>query len=118
MKADDDTFAESAGDMLRSRENAIDADVAARLSDARRQAVSVADTGTPAPVWWRHAAGIGAAAAIAFATVIVYRAPTDVIPRLDEPEMAAAQDLELLEDLEFAAWLVLREQDDALPASG
>jgi hypothetical protein len=60
-------------------------------------------------------AGLGAAATAVLALVVGLRdesahAP---LPYLEAQEFAAAQELELLEDLEFLAWLETEESDGA-----
>jgi hypothetical protein len=47
----------------------------------------------------------------------VAQTPALTLPQGDEVELAAAQEIELLEELEFVAWMVAFENED-LPTSG
>ena len=84
-----------------------------RLAQARQRAVR--ELGAGRPRWvpdarWALPAGAAAAALVAFALV---RDPgTDLaMPALDDDEMAAVMDLELLDDIEFLAWMLEQEAD-------
>lgn len=89
----------------------VDPDVAARLRAARQEAVYIADRKTRRPVPWLAPAG-GVVAAAVVATVMLREPELAPMPALDEAEMAAAAELELLEDLEMLAWL----EEDMLDA--
>ena len=71
---------------------------------------------------WPKVAGAGAAvtAGLVFAvTVLLFlQSPVDSLPRMDDVELAAAQDAELLDELEFLAWMVALEEPDDIPKSG
>ena len=84
-------------------------DIAARLSTMRREAVAAA-VSTPVavkPQRWVWAALPAAAAALLLFVGVNFRGIDSEFPILEEQESAAAADLELLEDLEFLAWLEL-----------
>ncbi len=88
-------------------------EVAARLAAMRREAVRLAEAGGDPAGWFarllapRHLAGLAAACSLVLALWIGLRPGDDVlpVPLLDGPEVAVVEDLELLEDLEFLAWL-------------
>lgn len=115
--------AAAAGAQLRQDELEVSPEVAQRLQAARRLAVDEAESSlrnrTP---WWPKIATAGVAVSAAFVVVVsltVYlQAPLDTLPRMDESEMAAAQEADLLAELEFVAWMVAIEEADELPNSG
>ena len=82
----------------------VDPDVAARLRAARQEAVYIADRKTGRPLPWLAPAG-GVVAAAVVATVMLREPALAPMPALDDAEMAAAAELELLEELEMLAWL-------------
>ncbi len=87
-------------------DDSVPADIAARLRAARQEAVFVAERKTRKRGWGVSLAPIGAtAAACAVLVVALNRAPENTLPLLDDAEMAAAAELELLEELEMLAWL-------------
>lgn len=77
-----------------------------RLQAMRRQAVASAPR-----QWWQlslpTAGLIGSAAVLALAVFLSISTtdPVPMLPVVDEVELAIVQDLELLEQLEFLAWL-------------
>jgi negative regulator of sigma E activity len=93
------------------------AGVAERLATARRQAIAEAVAGRPAvqrapPRRW---VPVGALAATLLAVVMLRQgAEVPALPLDDDVQLAAVADLELLENLEFAAWMV---EADVLDAS-
>lgn len=120
---DDDKFAADIGAQLRRDELDVPLQIAQRLQDARRLAVAAADSADTAKVktvqaLWPRFVGVGAAAAAALVVAIALQAPVETLPRMDDAELAAAQEAELLEDLEFVAWMVALEESDDLPNSG
>lgn len=99
------TFAADAKRVL--DEVALPADVVARLGAARRAAVAAADArlATPrVPPRWVPAGALATTVlAVGLATVAM---DTRQLPAVDDPRaLVAAQDVELLDDLEFLAWL-------------
>ncbi len=100
-------------DLARESFADVEPEVAARLAAMRREAVQIADASPGASLWLERLlapaglAAAGAALALVLAVWLALR-PTDdaaVLPLLSEPEIAMVQDLDLLEDLEFLAWL-------------
>ena len=100
---------------IRSRIDAepFPSDVAARLAAGRRKAVAaVADKGLYVPPAWLP---VGALAATLLAVVLLRPAmETDGVTALleDDVQLAAAEDLDLLENLEFAAWMDASDGSD------
>ncbi|MGE0623794.1 MAG: hypothetical protein AB7I04_08750 [Pseudomonadales bacterium] len=99
----------------------VDPAVAARLAAMRREAVAMAEDAAFNPTWLDRLfapGGLAAAGAVLGLTVAAWIAlrPTDdslVLPVLAESEIAVVQELELLEELEFLAWLEEEEIDGA-----
>ena len=118
--SDDDNkkFAENLGRRLRASEVDVSPDVAARLQAARRAAVEQADQGSAPASPWSRVAGVGGVLAAALVLAVLIRTPADTLPRMEAEELAAAQEAELLEDLEFVAWLVAMDEMNDLPKQG
>ena len=86
-----------------------------RLATARRRALAEALARQPArlraPGRWLP---VGALAATLLAVVLLQRsAPVPALPLEDEVQLAAVENLELLENLDFAAWMVETDVPDA-----
>lgn len=108
-------FAERVGNVLRDRELGTDNDVLERLSAARREAVAVADvrkgrSGLSRP--WGFGIG-GSAATVALLLAVFLDSGEQKYPPLDDVDFTVAQEAELLEDLEFVAWMLAVEADDS-----
>ena len=91
-----------------------------RLQQARREAVAAAEAAGPVATrvawWWLPT---GAAAAVALTVGLMLSGNDQPVPLLLDPaEMSAAQDLELLTDLEFMAWMLEQEQMDGTIHAG
>jgi hypothetical protein len=90
--------------------------VAERLAAARRRALAAAAGGSSAV---RHApprrwVPVGALAATLLAVVMLRQgASVPALPLEDDVQLAAVENLELLENLEFAAWMVDADVLDA-----
>ena len=102
-------------EVLRADEQSIEQDAVARLAAARRAAVAAVRT-----PWYRQRwvlpSGVGAGfATAALVVALILSSPVDTLPVMAEDEMLAAQEVELLEELEFAAWLVMLEENDEFP---
>jgi len=102
----------------RRRRRQVDPAVAERLAAARRQAVALLDgpEQTAAPRFLPWGAALTSAAALLLAVVFWPGANDGALaplPPMDADELAAAQDLELLEELEFIAWLDEQQADHA-----
>lgn len=105
---------------LSENEQQVSTAIQDRLAVARREAVTVADR-TQASRWNKYI-GPGALASAALVLVLVVARPAteqnlqnqiaDLLPLIEETDMAAAQDAELLEELEFVAWMLAEEIGD------
>lgn len=81
-------------------------EVSARLRAIRSDAIAA--TQAPADGWRRWPlAGVAAAAMLMLAVAINYRGPEELpaLPVVDPQELALVENMELLESLEFLAWL-------------
>ena len=112
-EAEELEFQCKASEVLAEVEREIDADTLQRLADARREAVGLADANSRVwrtPMIW-GLTGSAAAAVLAFAvfTPALLGPGMNDLPPLDQPEFVVAQDAELLEELEFVAWMMAAE---------
>jgi hypothetical protein len=100
-RVSDDVFVAQARDVLdRSR---VDDDVRARLTAARRRAVASLDSPVPrAPARW---VPVGALATTLLTVGIGVAVQRSAPPVYDEQQLATVEDMDLLMDLEFVAWL-------------
>lgn len=103
---------------LESAADDIAPEVAERLAAMRRSAVAELDehSGRRFGFGWRPAGAFAAAAAAVALAVGLFvfsgTGPVAVMPEVsDEPEFAALQDLDVLTELEFLAWLEEEERD-------
>ena len=96
-------------DALRESADTVPPDVAERLASMRHAAVQELDTRHSARRGWTiTGAFAGSAAALVLAVVLVFQLDNESVNDTllaDPDEMAAIEDLEILEDLEFLAWL-------------
>ena len=100
---------------LAAEREALTPEVRERLGAMRREAVRLAEAEERDPPWRRWfgvmpmaataAAGLTFALAMGVWLSAVPEAGPEPLPALSEAEAALMQDLELLEDLEFLAWL-------------
>jgi hypothetical protein len=89
----------------------LDANTLSRLNQARQKALSQEDNRPLVNIFWIPA---GALAALSIAVVVglLLSSPEISLNNLDEAEfMATNEEIELVEDLEFVAWLI--EQENA-----
>ena len=119
---EDQEYAARLASLLREAEGDLPDDVADRLYQARAQAVDAARQPVKATRRWLvPSMGVGMTAAAAVLVVVLMLPATtriEPLPAGEDMELAAAQDLELLEDLEFVAWMVAMEDSEALSNSG
>ena len=113
---DDDT---AAGDFesrlartLAAERDTLEPEVRQRLGALRREAVRLAETEAPSQRWFgvlpmaaTAAAGLAFVFAIGVWLSALPASGPEPLPALTETEAAVMQDLELLEELEFLAWL-------------
>lgn len=108
----------------RERADALSGPIQQRLAAARRQAVAEMDqTSARSGFRWAYALPAGAVAAVTLVVALQFipsahdaqdTAPmTTLLPDLDESQQVAASELELLEELEFLAWMAEVEEVDA-----
>lgn len=117
LDADDLKWAEQAGQQLRGQEDTVAQAAQARLRTARGQALqALPDTTNPWVLW--PALGASGACAAILAWAVLVATPSNILPHMDEVEMAAAQETELLEELEFVAWMLAMEETNANPTQG
>ncbi len=109
-KPDDDRFVEQSRQALRRSENELDADVQSRLRLARRQAIASIEERRPKFMRPWVFAPIGSMAAVALAVGIYLSQGGDELSFPGNEEFTVAQDMELLEELEFVAWMVLENE--------
>ena len=118
---DEDKDLTRLGSELRRAENDLPPEIVDRLRAARREAVTLADEHAQQPwrswLTWQRWGAAAAMAGVVLAVALVLQRPDVTLPVAEEEELAAAQDTELLEDLEFVAWMVALEDED-LPTSG
>ncbi|MCZ6711923.1 MAG: DUF3619 family protein [Gammaproteobacteria bacterium] len=93
---------------LESSTNDIDPEIVERLASMRRSAVAQIDQRQTSRLrgWVPVYAAAFATVVVAFG-VFLFRGDglVEMMPAADEPEIAAAQNVELLTELEFLAWL-------------
>lgn len=105
---------------LRKSEQELSETVRRQLSNARQRAIAMQENDVVGdsrlPAWgesWKLFTGGSVLAGVALVLVLALpRSGGGGMPLLDEFEMAAAQEVELLEDLEFVAWMLAEEGDD------
>lgn len=116
MNNQQEKFAQRVAAHLRAREDELSGETRARLSAARAQALAQLDR--PRRVVGYQWAGAGAFAVLALAVGLVLNTQQlEQMPDLETGDFLAAQELELLEDLEFAAWVAELDELDE-PAQG
>lgn len=100
-------------------DHALPEDVQRRLRMARAEAV--AQMGDDVPFLTRAFGGhrwvlpAGAAAILVLAVSLTGTDETYVMPMLDEQELAAASEMELLDDIEFLAWMLEEHASPGVP---
>ena len=112
-----DGFEEKARDALRDQAERVPPEVATRLAAARRAAMD--QYRQPRAGWGfgmgLSAAGAAAAVALAVGLLLVGEEEIPALPpglvMADEAEISAAQEAELLSELEFLAWLEANDVD-------
>jgi hypothetical protein len=120
----DDEFASAAGQLLRQSADELDAATAARLNRARQAALDQLDSGRSRAPWLLPALSTAAVGVLAVALWVSQGngpgsgAPAGVaIESAADLDLLLADDnLEMLEDLDFYAWLDADLSDDELRA--
>ena len=96
----DEAFVDKVRQQLAAHADAVDDLTAARLAQARQRALQAEH----APRRWKPVAGIAAAAAALVLTVLVVMQPVQQ-ENADWEMWVAQDDIEVIEELEFYAWL-------------
>jgi hypothetical protein len=101
-RVDDEVFVAQARDAL-NRSTLVDG-VRGRLAAARRRAVASLDSAVPrAPARWVPVGALATTLLTVGIGVAMQRPPTPLL--YDEQQLATVEDMDLLMDLEFVAWL-------------
>jgi len=114
---EDASFAKRAADLFDDSVKGLDAQTRSRLNQGRQQALEAASSRSFAWQVWMPA---GAAAALAMVTIVMWNG-VEQPDAFDDPTVASdfeilmdqeldQDDLEMLEDLEFYAWMELDEE--------
>ena len=108
----EEEFDNKAKDLLDKHVDGLDAATLSKLHQARNQALESAGkrVGLPAYSGW---VGAGAMAASLVVGVVYFNQQPPPLPAIyeDPIQQAAAEEIELMDDLDFVAWLVLEEDD-------
>lgn len=113
------------GERLRSELNSVPDDTAARLRAIRQAAVAqlpdnqtaAGSNAVPSKSWWVAGGLAGSAAGIALTVSLLLPQPKSVpepMPEIAFDEMETLQSMEVLEDLEFLAWMEAGTGDGTL----
>lgn len=113
----DDPFVAGVVDELGRSEADVPAEVSQRLVAARREAVAAFESRQPRQRWFQWGA-LGAVSAGILVLAVFLQSPVQKMPYAEETELIVAQEAELLEDLEFVAWVVAMEESGDEPHSG
>ena len=107
------SFEKRAREVLLAAEHDVSPEVNGRLAAMRRAAVQELETrsGQPRRTGWFWVSAGTVAVVVLTLGLFLYpgNAPGPLFDGLDEAQLAAAQDMELLEELEFLAWM---EEED------
>ena len=92
---------------LKSEAQQVAQPVAGRLRDARVEAVRQIDQPAPISINWLRGGLVATAAMMILVVMVTTRSPEPIprLPLVGEQEAALVTDMELLEQLEFLAWL-------------
>lgn len=127
LNPDEQAFAERTGRRLRQSADELDAATQSRLNRARQRALDEMPAGTTRrPIGWWVPAGATAVAAVLVIGIWQARGPgempvetgVELVPvtadeAVDFEILLEEGDLEMLEDLEFFAWLALEDLEAA-----
>ena len=111
MNKDNDLLKTSRDALDESVEH-LDANTLSRLNQARQKALSQKESSPPVNIHWIPAGALAALSITVIVGSLILSSPESSLTNLDEAEfMATNEEIELVEDLEFVAWLI--EQENA-----
>ena len=114
MKKSDEKFAREAKALFDGSVDKLDASTLSTLNQGRHRALAKASA--PPTQWLRWVPAAGMATAALLAVMVVLPGPTVVEPMpaaVSDMEILLGEDsIEMLEDLEFYAWIDMLEQED------
>jgi hypothetical protein len=111
MNESDDKFAKEAKALFDESVDRLDAETLSALNRRRHAALEAARGARPEWVRWAPAAGVTAAVVIAVMLATPRPGGVDAVP-LDDMDILLGEDsIEMLEDLEFYAWMELQDGD-------
>ncbi|HAK52931.1 MAG TPA: hypothetical protein DCM54_13660 [Gammaproteobacteria bacterium] len=104
-----DQLTEKAKALLDESAEHMDAETLAKLHQARSRALE--SDSTPVP-WYGWTSG-GLVTAGVLLGLFIYQSPSQPPVYADPVEQEIVENMELLDDLEFMAWMILQEETDA-----
>ncbi len=112
MNTSDEKLGKRAKALFDESVDGLDAETLSRLNRGRQAAIEAAADGRRSQ-WVRWAPATGVAAAAVFAVMVMQRPGNDVIeaPASDFEILLSEESIDMLEDLEFYAWLDASDLD-------
>jgi hypothetical protein len=107
----DDAFSSEARRLLDESTEHMDAATLSRLHQVRNRAL--ATPRSRSVPWYGWASGGAVAASVLVALILFDTPQPSPVFYDDQSQQAAAENIELLEDMEFMAWMLLQEESDA-----
>ncbi len=106
----EEAFNKKAKELLDENVDKLDAATLSKLHQARNAALAGTNKKLPAHSGW---VGAGAMAASLAVGIVYFNQQPPPLPGIyeDPIQQAAAEEIELMDDLDFVAWLVLQEDD-------
>ena len=114
MSKSDDKFADQAKSLFDDSVDRLDGATLSTLNQSRHRALEELTAG-PSPMWrWAPAAGVTAAVLLAVMVTLEDQPPVDALPdSVADMEILLGEDsIEMLEDLEFYAFIDMLEQEN------
>lgn len=91
--------------------DALDAETLSKLNRGRHAALAELDTGRAQLMRWAPAAGVAAAVVVAVMLALPQTTVDTALPATDMDILLGEDSIEMLEDLEFYAWLDMQDGD-------
>ncbi len=115
MTDGNEKFEQKARALLTESDDNLDAATLSRLHQARNHAMSNTATNRSPVYWWAGSSALAAG----ILTFGIYLNQIPPLPDIyeDPLQQATAENMELLDDLDFIAWLVLEESEQNVNAS-